>query len=579
MNIPLYDIDRIEILKGPAALLFGSDSSAGGVVNYISKGPSDKPQTDVKATVGSFDLYRGEVSTAGPLGDTPISYRVTVAGTDSDFRRRGDYFNDAFVSTSVDYKISPTSKFNLYYDYYFLDQLVSTETVDASGHFLNISRDFSAQEDWANAPRYTQYLVGTFTSAITPTLQMRLLGNWSEQEFDFEQVFSARVPDSAGNMNRTFQNYTGKERAANFQVDFLKTFTTGSVAHKLTFGGAAKGQRLRQYVDNAPLAPINVFNPVYGTPKPVLVRGVAVSGGSVSQPYTHTREESAYVQEQATMFDHKLILLLGGGYNGVNTVRVNMLNKSTTWQRDQALVKRYGAIYKPVDPVSLYYSYSESFSFYNSTYVGGPRDGQIRDPSYTKNKEAGLKAETSDGRYFGSVVYFDMKQTNLTVNYTQPNGTPGVTDTAYATNKGWEADVGMNFTNPAGPLQVILTYYKGDFKDQAGNVPAGVSNMMWSAFASQSLGNNGALKGFKAGFGVYHKDDFTMSNATGQTATFRAPAYTTTTAFISYTRDRYSLAVNCDNLGDKKYVDGGDSAGALNVSLGRIFRVVAKYQF
>ncbi|MBL9214161.1 MAG: TonB-dependent receptor [Opitutaceae bacterium] len=579
-NTPMYDVDRIEVLKGPSALLFGLDGGAGGVVNYLSKQPTAKTESYVKGTLGSFNLYRGEAATSGPLGDSGLSYRATVALTNSDHKRNLDSIEDQFFSLFSKYKISDTASLEVYYNYYYLNQTISKETVDAQGQLMAISPEFSGGEPWQDSPRWTQNAYAALTVALSPTLQSRFLVNGSEQNFDYLNVLIARVPAATGLVNRTFQDRTGKERVIAVQADILKTFDTGPVSHKFTFGGVGKLQRLKTRFDNVVLAPINVFNPVYNTPIPTYTRGIATTGGSVNDQIQRTYDGAIFAQEQATTLEGRLILVGGYGWNGVNNWVFNRLtNATTTQQVDRAFVKRYGAVFKPAPWASLYYSHSESVSFFNQVFVGGPRSGQILDPSFTENKEIGAKAETSNGVLFGSIVFFDMDRTNVTLNYIQPDGTPGVGQEGRETNQGWEADIGIGLKNPMGRTQFILTYYDGDSKNTAGAVPNGVSNKMWSLFATQ-LFSTGGLTGLKIGGGLYHKDDFPMANASGQTVAFRAPAFTTSTAFVSYTwNKRLDLAVNCDNLSDKRYVDGGDGAGSLDMAVGRTFKFSATFHF
>ncbi|MDZ4803153.1 MAG: TonB-dependent receptor [Bryobacteraceae bacterium] len=578
-NTPQYDVDRIEVVKGPAALLYGLDSGSGGLVNYITGTASKQAESYIKGTVSSFNLYRGEAATAGPLLGGDMHYRVTVAATNADSRRRFDFFKDAFFSLAGDYRLSETAEVSYYYNYYYLNQVISKESVDSLGKLMNLPRDFSPGEKWADAPRWTQNFYIAYTNAVTPTFKTRFFVNGSEQNFHFLNIINARVPDALGNMNRTFQDRSGKERVISMQVDALKTFDTGQVSHKFTFGGAAKLQRLNTRFDNLVLAPINVFNPVYGTPIPQFVRGVVQPGGSTASTIQRAYDGSIFAQEQASMFHDKLMIVGGLGWTGVNSWTFNSFTKATTaTQIDGGIVHRYGAVYKPAPWASVYVSQTESISFFNQVFVGGPRTGEILDPSITKNKEFGLKAETSDGFLFGSVVLFDMDRTNVTLNYIQANGQPGVGQEGRETNKGWEADIGLGFKNPAGPLQLILTYYDGDSRNIAGAVPNGVSNKMWSFFATQKV-TTGPLNGLKFGAGLYYKDDFAMANATGQTVAFVSPGFTTSTAFANYTRGKLDFSVNCDNITDKKYIDGGDGAGVLDISLGRTFRFTVGYRF
>ncbi|MCA9474160.1 MAG: TonB-dependent receptor plug domain-containing protein, partial [Nitrospira sp.] len=569
MNIPLYDIDRIEIIKGPAALLFGIGAGSGGVVNYISKTASDKSAHYVKGTYGSFNAMRAEAGSSGPIGDTGLSYRVTVAATDADGRRDFDYFKDQFISTALDWKISDRSILSFYYDYYFLDQIVSTESIGMNGQFLDISPSFSPQESWVDAPRYTQFVSAQLITELSSTFQVRVHVNGSEQNFNFHQIFASRVPDANGDMARYFQNYAGRERAANLEIDSVKSFQTGSIAHKLTVGGALKYQRTKTHYDNVPITPINVYNPVYGTVpgRPGFQNGVAQPGGATNNSAQRSTEATWYVQEQANLMQDKIILIAGVAWQGVNTYRKNNFNGSLTDQIDHAYVKRYGAIFKPANWVSLYYNYSETVSFYNSTFEGGPRDGQILDPSITSNNEVGIKAETSDGLLFGGITVFDLNKTNDRFRYIQPDGSRGTDQRGEVNNQGWEADIGMGFKNPLGRAQAILTYYDGDSVDSSGNIPSGVTNEMWSFFLTQRI-SEGSANGLKFGAGLYHSGAFTLGSASGQLVAFTQPAYTTSTAFVSYQQEKYEVKLSVDNLSDKKFAEGGDGAGVMNMSLG-----------
>ncbi len=514
MNIPLYDVERVEVIKGPAALLFGLQAPSGGVVNYVSKGASDKPEQYVKASLGSFSLKRLEAASAGPLGDSDFSYRVTAAATDSDARRKFDYFEDKFISMAVDYKISDTTKASFYYNYYYLDQVVSTETSSRNGTFLDIARDFSQQEEWVNMPRHVQYLSLQLTTEFTPTLQGRFLVNGSNQDFDFDQIFANEVPDANGDMNRRFQNYQGKERGGNSEWDIVKTFDLDRSTHKITWGSSINYQRTKTHYDGVQITPINVYNPVYGTvsSRPAFVNGTATPGGYTNNSAQRKTEGSMYLQGQSNFMDDRLILIAGISWQGTNTYRFNNLSGSVRSQIDRAFLNRYGAVFKPVDAFSLYYNYSESVSFWNSTFEGGPRDGEILDPSYTTNNEFGVKAETPGGLLFGSLAVFDLNRTNVRFRFTQPNGDRGTDQRASESNQGWETDIGIGLDNPMGRAQLILTYYDGGTVGSNGQIPRGVTNKMWSAFATQKV-SEGSLAGLKFGAGLYHKGSLSMGSA------------------------------------------------------------------
>src|SRR5205085_3455767 len=120
-----------------------------------------------------------------------------------------------------------------------------------------------------------------------------------------------------------------------------------------------------------------------------------------------------------------LLAVVGARYNQFGTEDRNLLANTTTTRHDHATVPRVGVVYKPIDPVSIYYNYSESFSFNAVTFLGGPRNGQQLEPSYGINKEIGVKAETPNGLLFGSISAYDLSLTNVARVYVLPDGTSG----------------------------------------------------------------------------------------------------------------------------------------------------------
>ena len=216
--------------------------------------------------------------------------------------------------------------------------------------------------------------------------------------------------------------------------------------------------------------------------------------------------------------------------------------------------------------------------FNTGTFVGGARDGQPLEPSVGQNKEVGVKIETPDGHLFGSVAAYDLALTKVRVLFPLPDGTGGIGQFGTETNKGYEADIGTSFETPLGSLQAIFTLYKGDQKDFSGALPNGVTNDTWSAYASQTI-NAGPLKRFKVGFGMFHKGAVPFASVAGQLKQFIAPAYTTSTAMLSYEAKAYRIALNLDNVFDKDYIEGGENATWLYTNPGFTWKLSAEYRF
>jgi outer membrane receptor for monomeric catechols len=162
--------------------------------------------------------------------------------------------------------------------------------------------------------------------------------------------------------------------------------------------------------------------------------------------------------------------------------------------------------------------------------------------------------------------------------FIQPDGNGGIAQDGAETNKGYEADIGTSFQTPLGQLQAILTYYKGDQKNSLGIMPDGVANDTWSAFLSQAI-NVGPLNRYKVGFGMYRKGTVPFGSGAGQLNKFWGPAYTTSTAMVSYEAKTYRLALNLDNVFDKDFIEGGENATWLYTNPGLTWKLSAEYRF
>jgi iron complex outermembrane receptor protein len=540
----------------------------------------------VRGTIGSYDLYRLEANASGPLGNSGLGYRATFATTDGGGPRKFDYNKELFLGSTLMYKLTGTSSIQFDWSYTQKDEIVSFTGVDSTGKLARLPGDFSLFEPWVYGKSYYQYASLTYRAAITPSFQLQMVANYNRGNNDWDRVTPIGRPNpTTGMMQRNFQELFYDDRAVNQLTDFLHSFRTGSVEHKFSYGWAiSQGVSGPNNVTTVRIADLNVNNPAYNTPKP----GFNRTPGNMTRPLNG----SAYIQEQISLFNGKVIGVAGYRYNRFHSTSLSQATNVTTERNDQKGIKRYGLIFKPASWASIYYNYSESFVFNNGLIQGGPRDGQLMIPSVGENKEVGVKVETSDGRYFASVAYFDLSLTNVRILVTMPPGSvnrfgvplPGnlaILQEGKETNKGaFEADIGMSLPSPLGPVQGILTWYHGDQKNATGLLPNSVVNSTWSALVSQEV-NQGKAKGLKFGAGAYYRGDAVgVGPATGTPTAYTQPAYTTTTGFVSYNTGRYRFALNIDNLFDKKdMIEGGETDFWLYVNPGRTFKFSVDYRF
>ncbi|MEO0489753.1 MAG: TonB-dependent siderophore receptor, partial [Cyanobacteria bacterium J06659_2] len=292
----------------------------------------------------------------------------------------------------------------------------------------------------------------------------------------------------------------------------------------------------------------NIFNPVYGTvPRPDFGSEPIFFDGD-----SYINSWGVYVQDQITLLDN-LHLLAGLRYDTVNQRNVNRPSlfapvTSDTTQNDNAWVPRLGIVYQPVDPISLYASYSQSFVPNSGTTF----DGNSLQPERGEQFEVGVRAEALDGALMASLAYFDITKRNVSTS--DPNNIGSVIDAGEQRSQGIELDVvgeilpGWNIiANYAYTDARIAADNDGQVGNQLINAPKHSANL-WTNYEIQT----GALQGLSFGAGVnYVGDRFgDLDNS------FRLGNYFLTNAAIAYEQDTWRAAINVRNLFDVNHLTG-----------------------
>ncbi|HRE80926.1 MAG TPA: TonB-dependent receptor, partial [Opitutaceae bacterium] len=428
-------------IKGPAAMIFGQAASLGGLINYVSRRPTRTHQAEVKAAVGSFDYYRGEAHVSGPLTST-LRYRADVGLTDSDWSdRRFGFYKDNFIGGGIEYDIGPKTMLTVdgyvtQVDYYYPTTMMDPVT----NQLLAQSRDFTIDDDFAFHNTYQRRVTATLVSQLSDSVQLRLFGAYNSSGNDWLRPYALSLAADNATLSRITESFITDPYFSNFQSDLLWSFDTGPLAHKFSLGGDARFTVDGYTNESFALAPINIRNPVYGA-VPSTVPGSG-AGGYVDYYKADITTSSVYVQDQIDLFSSRVSLIAGARYNNFKQISRNPRAATVVnnLQRDDKIVHRFGALYHPVRNTTIYVNNSQSFTFNfgRDTITGAPFV-----PSVGEVKEVGVKGEFFDGALSLSAAYFDMKLTNVRVQFTQgPNdptpGGQGIRQTGTERNEGFE---------------------------------------------------------------------------------------------------------------------------------------------
>ncbi|AFZ28786.1 TonB-dependent siderophore receptor [Gloeocapsa sp. PCC 7428] len=543
-QVGVGNIERVEVLKGPAAVLF-SQGGPGGTVNIVTKQPLSTPFYNVEASVGSFDTYSGLIDLSGPLdAANNVLYRFNTYGY------RTDTFVDFFeierygFAPTISLRLDDNTDLTLEAEYNYFEQpndrgLPARGTVlpNPNGE-LPISRFLGEPSIDYVSPR---------TTRLGYSLEHRLNENWQIRN-NF-RVSLLRQPQNSVNPSFLQEDDRTLERSliiadqqdVNTYVlnaDMTGNFNTGSIDHQLLIGFDLYTSNTTSRFIERSLSPIDIFNPVY-SPSNVgeVIAEYPLSG-------LNTDQYGIYVQDQITLFDN-LKLLLGGRFDWVEQ-RTKEEGELTGSQSDDAFSPRVGIVYQPIQPISLYASYSRSFK----QVTGSGLDNRLFEPERGTQYEVGTKVELSD-RIAATLAYFNITRANiLTADPVDPDfsiqvgeqQSQGIEfDITGEIVPGWNIIAGYAYTN--AEITEDNTYEVGN---QINNVPNHAFNI-WTTYEIQQ----GSLQGLGFGLGLFY-----VSEREGDLDnSFSLPSYFRTDAALFYNRGQFRVALNVRNLFDIRYFE------------------------
>ena len=548
------NIERIEVLKGPASVLYGQ-FEPGGVVNYITKQPLSEPYYSAEFTAGSFSTYRPSIDISGPLNsDKTLLYRLNAAyenfGSFIDFNHQETFA----IAPALTYKIGDATTLTLEYEYLKVDRTFYRGlTPDPIVFQAPLNRFLGEPDDYFSKETNSVFL--NVNHRFSKNIQFRsgfsvTVNNSEESAFqpDIIDVDGHTVLRRFGAGPAYYQNYS-------LQNDLISNFNTGSIQHQVLLGlewnRYIRGyDYLRSTVSLTPS--IDLFNPVYGASRPPEFDEAA------ERDRFDRNTIAVYLQDQVTLLPN-LKLLIGGRYDFIHRKnRVQLLDSlgrdpidDATVDRlyNEAFSPRVGIVYQPIEPISIYASYSRSFNPSDSRTVDGTQLPPERGTQY----EVGVKAELIKDRLSATFAAYDITKENVAT--TDP--TPGNSDFSIAAGEVKSCGLEFDVSGQILPgWNVIASAFINDaFVSKDNSLPVGDSLVnaagsgasLWTTYEIQ----NGNWKGFGFGGGLFYTGDREAELPN----TFKIPSYVRADATIFYKRDNWRVGLNFKNLFDTRYYD------------------------
>lgn len=553
-----FNLERVEVLHGPASILYGQ-SSPGGLVDMVSKRPTLEPYHEMFVSTGSYGRAQAGIDLSGPIDkNKEFLYRFTASGFDvgsqvdyGDYRRisiapsltwRPD--NNTTLTVLGTYQRDPKAGF---YNQ-LLPRGIGTIT-SYNGRFIPTS--FYSGEPGFDKTDRTYGSVGyLFDHSFNNNVKVRQNLRYTDLSTDFA-VASPNSGTDPTNMTRGA--YTTQETIHSIAVDnqVEAKFFAGPIEHTVL-----AGVDYRNGVDKtlngllASVPSINAFDPVYGTafgPVPFTTRN-----------RQRIEQLGEYIQDQIK-YD-RWVALLGIRHDLAQsrTESTSLASNVTTIapKSDTAVTKRAALLYKFDNGVAPYVQYTESFQ----PTAGTDALNRPFVPTTGQQEEAGIKYQPNEKSLY-TIAAFNLVQQNVLTPDTDPTHPVGSrVQTGEVRSRGVEFEAKTEISRE---LTVLASYTyldnvvtKTNTATQFGKHPVGFPMNSASAWADYTF-RGGPLDGFGLSGGVRY-----IGELPGNTAnTFYVPAVTLFDAAIHYDFSAlgpmfkgYSAQVNATNLFDKTYV-------------------------
>jgi iron complex outermembrane receptor protein len=556
----IYTLEQVEILRGPAAVLYGQ-GSPGGIVNVVSKTPEDTFAGEIVGELGSYDRRQIAADFTGPFtqgGD----WLYRAIGVYRDTGTQVDQVDETAVviAPSITWTPGPDTRITALLSYQDSDNKAGAQFLPIHGTLLPApnGRLFDPNV-FTGEPGFDRYNTSStsFTvlaeHRVNANLQLEATVRRTEGEADYQQAWISfiggdrwiRNPDGSlyrdGYVPRTF--YASDARSEQTAADFRARldFTTGAFEHKLLTG--AQYQDVTTDNDSAYLYALgldfatglpggtygdtfwfNPFDPVYGNyPSEAVIDSVMGD-----RPESNTQDFGLYLHDQIDYGNWLITAGLRGDWVETDT--------GATSQDDDALSSSLAVMYRFENGFAPYVSYAESFE----PIVGTMFDGSAFEPQEGRQYEAGVKFQPRGTRSLFTLAWFDIEQSNLREpdpahpGFQVQTGTVEITGVEFESQWRWE-----DLTFEVNASQVDATNANG-FQQ------ASIPETQASAWIGWRPGER--WSGFRTGAGVRY-----VGESQNGTDSLETPSYTLVDAMIGYDIDTWAISLHARNLFDEQY--------------------------
>ena len=564
-SIPeVSSLEKVEVLKGSAALLYGN-VAPGGILNMVTKTPSFKKGGEITMQMGSYSFYKPAIDIYGPLNDI-IAYRFTGSYENSKSFRDNVSKERYYINPSFLFKVSNKTEIILQGDYLKDDWTPDFGSGIIGKEILALPRSTYLGATWSTGETKQATVSGLVNHNFNKDWTLNF--NTSFQNFDRTSKGTERIQPSAnGDWKRPLGQNKNQEQIIAEQLSIQGTFKTGQLKHQL-FTGVDLENSFTE-------ANTFTFSPTtYGSGNVFdfenFNQGGAIPNATNTRIVkTDTNRFGIYAQDLISLTE-KFKVLTGIRWSWQEAlVETTDLVKNTITEgqkrKDQAFTPKLGLVYQPTKDMSLFASYSNSFTPNTGTTV----DLKAIKPSIIDQYEVGIKKDFWRGILSTNVTVYQITNSNLAQTAEFKADGSSNTDTSLKVLSGETTSKGVEFDIVAKPIEglnIIAGYSYNDMRytktsglkgsfiegDRVARTPANTANLSFfytlpsGALKGVSIGALGNYIGKRVG-GWNNQIDASLPNGIYDRE-IPLEGYTTIDASAGYSWKQFSILCRVSNI-------------------------------
>jgi len=559
------NVERVEVIKGPAGTLFGSSvSSYGGLINIITKKPYNKTGGEITVSGGSFDFAKFNADVNVSPSDK-LSFRINTGFQQEHSFQDAGFKKSVFVAPSISYKLNNNLTFNFSYEasdneqtnetFLFLNRYapLAFSSIDE----LNYNTDLSFTNDDISIKNITQNYRGEIAWKISDqwSSQTLISGGLAKSLGYYTYLWNG----SDALFNLYAQDTDARTKTRNLQQNFTGTFKIGDIENKLLVGADYLDSNT---IDNSSnwgyLHTINIDGDlVYGEPE--------INEDNLSAALTGIGFLDSDIRQNILGFYVSDVVKVLPSLSVMASLRYDRFDYQGDRQTDadddteyteSTFSPKFGVVYQPiVDQLSIFANYQNGFSYVNPQYITDFDTGIVTLQSYDVEQanqyEFGVKTNLFNNKLETTLSYYNINVDNKYYWATQ-------TQDLAINSQGIELEVNAN---PIDGLNIHTGFSYNDSEitdspsarflegNRYGESGADITYNFWADYKF--------FENFGAGVGFNGQSEYdTMVDYKSVTGSFDIPAYTIFNASLYYETNTFRASVKANNITDKTYFSG-----------------------